>query len=355
MYQVISLNCICFNIRLPKIMNDQDKSHSLDEILRECTVHILLNNGQITGTGFFLAPKHVVTCAHVVEYAYGNNDNKEIQIFWKDHVFQSEIIHYHSKPYPDVAILQIDFSEHPCVYCDKTINIGDDLYSYGYPQDYSNGDSALFKYEGPTDSLSPLLKLKDSQACPGLSGAPLLNLKTGCVCGIVKSSRNPSTDAGGRAVPIEILNNLLSNLMELQKQFHDNNDFWIKEIAAAEKSSKFSIKFKANTRLSLEAIGYNVIEDYYIEDDLKVDLYAELKQTLHVHKLIVKCHYEPKLVDINNLRDFNSLIDTVSTRGNPISGLIVSNKGFTNASKKFAKKVNILNIARKGSKVISGF
>jgi hypothetical protein len=66
-----------------------------------------------------------------------------------------------ANPYPDLALLHVeDVKDNPCAYLHSDVNVGDDLYSYGYTDDYPNGDSATFEYEGPTGTEQPLLKLK---------------------------------------------------------------------------------------------------------------------------------------------------------------------------------------------------
>ena len=51
-------------------------------------------------------------------------------------------------------------------------------------------------------SWKPLLKA-ETQVRPGASGAPLLNIATGAICGLVKSSRGRAEAMGGRAIPVD--------------------------------------------------------------------------------------------------------------------------------------------------------
>lgn len=70
------------------------------------------------------------------------------------------------------------------------------------------------------------MKLKQGQSRPGLSGAPLLNLRTGGVCGIVKSSRDRDSDLGGRAVPITCIPPE-HDPAALQQSYHQQNGDWL--------------------------------------------------------------------------------------------------------------------------------
>lgn len=118
-------------------------------------------------------------------------------------------------PNLDLALLQltpeqegVPIAAQPWVDLDKSVpKLEEVLYSYGYPQSYPNGDSATFTFEGDSTgkSGSKLYKLKEGQVDYGLSGAPLLNQRTGKVCGIVNLSRNVTSDLGGRAVPSTVV------------------------------------------------------------------------------------------------------------------------------------------------------
>jgi hypothetical protein len=201
-------------------------SQDLDDLLRRCTVrlHILRDGSQ--GTGFWVAPGLLLTCAHVVETAQAQS--LPVEIADVGQTVSGRIVAFYPKPYPDLALLRYDeLPNHRCVYLNADIALQDSLYSYGYTDLQPNGDSATFEYEGPTDTGSgSLLKLKQGQSRPGLSGAPLLNLRTGGVCGVVKTSRDRDSDLGGRAVPITCVPPE-HDLAALQQSYHQQNDDWL--------------------------------------------------------------------------------------------------------------------------------
>ncbi|MEH2181127.1 serine protease [Nostoc sp.] len=194
-----------------------------EDNLQRCTVRLNVASSQ--GTGFFVAPNWILTCAHVVEPAKDN----PVQVFWK-----AENQNYTAKvtqlcKYPiDLALLRLDEDclHHPCVELDNTEpKTNDDLYIFGYPKnsevDYSQGDSASFKYEGISFKQDIILyKLKQGQVISGFSGSPLLNLLTGKVCGIVHLSRDECNDLGGRAVSTQVIVQQFPEIALLNKQFH---------------------------------------------------------------------------------------------------------------------------------------
>lgn len=196
-----------------------DKSEALLELLRRSTVRF---SGASQGTGFFVAPGRILTCAHVVE---DMREGTPIPIEYDGRTHSATILEYRAKPYPDLALLRAELGDHPCVYLYGAIEVGDRLYSWGYTDQRRGGDSATFEYEGP--SADPhLLKLKAGQARPGLSGSPLFNQRTGAVCGVVKSTRDRDTDLGGRAIPYETILGELPDFPGLQESFHRGDRRW---------------------------------------------------------------------------------------------------------------------------------
>ena len=193
------------------------------KLLQKCTLRVSVPGGH--GTGFFVAPQLILTCAHVVESA----NSETINVFW-----QSQNQQYNAclekilrEDHLDLAILKLNTPDlnHPCINFESLYpQLNDDLFSYGYPQDYPDGDSATFKYEGESFKGNlPLYKLKGGQANYGASGSPLLNQRTGKVCGILNISRNPNMDLGGRAVPVTIIFAQFPELAELNQRFHQKN------------------------------------------------------------------------------------------------------------------------------------
>lgn len=182
----------------------------LYKLLQECTVRLSSSSG--IGTGFFIAPGGwILTCEHVVE------QSERVEVLWLSGERQQELTAAVKLRVPipvDLALLQLEGKapDHKCVYLDRDLpQIGDTLYTFGYPQgygteNYSGGDSATTKYEGKSFQDDVLvLKLKEGQIQEGYSGSPLLNVRTGKVCGIVSISRDTSSDLGGRATPIPLL------------------------------------------------------------------------------------------------------------------------------------------------------
>jgi hypothetical protein len=116
------------------------------------------------------------------------------------------------------------------VYLEERLADFDPLYSYGFSEKrYGGGDEVTFTYEAKSwlDGPRYLLKFREGQAQAGLSGAPLVNARSGTVCGVVQQTRNVHSDLGGRAIPTSALFQTMPELVEAQRQFHREDTRWL--------------------------------------------------------------------------------------------------------------------------------
>lgn len=178
-------------------------------LLHRCAVRV--STADSIGSGFWVAPGIVITCHHVV---VGSRGEDIIDLNWDVYRLAAQV--YHTAPELDLALLRvIDAStpkNHPYVLLSDNIAVGDSLYAFGFSEDFPHGEPATPVIEGLTNEPC-LIKLKAAQISPGFSGAPLLNLRTGAVCGMLRRTRDRSTDLGGRATPASVI---LNNFPMLQ-------------------------------------------------------------------------------------------------------------------------------------------
>ncbi|NJO73569.1 MAG: NACHT domain-containing protein [Leptolyngbyaceae cyanobacterium RM1_406_9] len=194
----------------------------LEHLLQQCTVKLTHRQGW--GTGFFVAPGWILTCAHVVQAA------EPIQVQWhQENWLQAIVERSLSHPY-DLALLRVALPTHinpPCVYLDEEAQSRDPLYLFGYPDEGDrNGEPRTFNCDGITGSAIASILFNLGQVRPGMSGSPLLNQRTGKVCGIVKFTRDRSSDLGGGAVPTRVVLEQFPQLRELQREFHGGDRRW---------------------------------------------------------------------------------------------------------------------------------
>lgn len=209
----------------------------LYELLHQCTLRVA---GQETighGTGFFVAPGLILTCAHVVK----DHLLCGIEVFWNGQSYSAQLTRSDSNL--DLALLNTDLKEHPCVWLNEGATAFDSLYSYGYPDDYRTGAPVTFTLEGKAGEQEEQLKFKSGQVRPGLSGAPLLNTRTGGVCGVVRETRDRASDLGGSAIPTAILLRAFPELIILQKQFHQRDQRWLSHLPSGRDEKTQVVRF----------------------------------------------------------------------------------------------------------------
>jgi adenylate kinase family enzyme len=131
------------------------------------------------------------------------------------------------KAKPDKASVKFGL-ELACVYLDESFESRDELYFYGYP-DFIEAASVTVECEGTArEKQQSLIKFKAGLVQKGYSGSPLLNQRTGKVCGIVNETFSSVNNLGGLAVPTSTILSQFLELVELQREFHRRDKRWKK-------------------------------------------------------------------------------------------------------------------------------
>jgi len=253
-----------------------DHSEQLLALFRRCTARVSdrQSSGE-RGTGFFVAPGLFLTCAHVVKSSRDRSDSVAVE--WEGRSYIATIEKCLDAEYPDLALLKIEqkMGAHPCVYLHESVDLGDKLYSYGYTDNYPKGDSATFESEGWADE-QKLLKLKGGEVRHGLSGAPILNRRTGGVCGLVTRTRGVDTSMGGRAVPTSTILRQFPELGVQQKTFLQSDNSWYR-LLSHQQIQLLGLPAPSNTTS-------NTIEIFYLYADVNEDrlLFERLDKQLAV-------------------------------------------------------------------------
>jgi tetratricopeptide (TPR) repeat protein len=202
-----------------------------EELLVECTVRI--SGEGLMGTGCFVAPGLILTCAHVVEAVA---EATSLRITWKGERYPVTKIRYLlHPPDPDIAVLEVALTDHPCILLRQAGKARDNTFVFGYTDAHPDGESATPEHEGVvnTDDGQHLIKLKHSQIRPGFSGAPLLHLDSGVVCGLLRLTRDEESDLGGAAIPAETICAALQDIVALNLAFHAHDRRWTLTMAPA--------------------------------------------------------------------------------------------------------------------------
>ena len=170
---------------------------SLEELQR-CVVSISHEVSKKRGTGFFIGPRTILTAKHILTEAIVG---ARYRISRSGREFTALV---NAVPEElDLAVLEADEPSQSWLPLDRSPAIGDRLLAFGFPRAHPDGDTFTAEVEGVTnDGKARLLKFRSGQVTEGFSGAPLYNLDRRGVSGVVKSTRDPRADLGGRAVAI---------------------------------------------------------------------------------------------------------------------------------------------------------
>lgn len=255
-------------------------NQELEELLKLCTVKISISGKFSWGTGFFVAPGLILTCAHVVKVL---NTNAKVKIRWQQQEDFIEAKVLLIKPTLDLALLQFTPPSNidlPCVYLDETVQTGHELYCFGYPdQDFPNGCPVTAICEGFTGDLPPLIKFKLGQVRPGMSGSALLNCRTGKVCGIVKFTRDRSFDLGGGAISVKTIFTHFTDVQIQNRRFHQQNLTWYTLLSAITIARHHNREDHKNRQILL-----NKVRNSWIEGVLDNSLYDKARIELGLEK-----------------------------------------------------------------------
>jgi hypothetical protein len=179
----------------------------LIELLRqECCV---LVDGTCPGTGFFVTPDLVLTCAHVIGPA---KVGTTVPIKRSSRNLIGRIVGIFPHDNDDLALLKVGGEPGVPVPLQDDAWPGDELYACGFPDSELGqaADGFLAHYEGRTevaDDRRPpqkrfLHKFKDAHVVQGFSGGPLVNLRTTRAIGVVSHTRSAENPIGGWAIPV---------------------------------------------------------------------------------------------------------------------------------------------------------
>jgi hypothetical protein len=184
-------------------------SEAIVDLLRGVTVQILDSEGELRGSGFFIAPGQVLTAAHVLERFRSGS----VWVRWQSRQPAPAVVEWAQPsqstpgigvyPLPDLAVLRVPAAEeydHPCAMLSETI-VGTELAAEGFTRGVTvpqpSSDPVRVTYEGIIQEPGgDLIKCKDAEVREGMSGGPLLDLSTGLVVGVVKAQRAPDWSAG---------------------------------------------------------------------------------------------------------------------------------------------------------------
>jgi hypothetical protein len=216
-------------------------------LLSACSARLDIDAGP-RGTAFFVAPGYAVTAAHVIDGAAG----LPVQLTeggrsWHGHVadvrppLAGNTANESPYPAPDIALIKIDDGpDHACaLLATQRLDLGSRVMTRGYTSTFDRlsvtAETETFRLTGTLETPDPgctLLKLGHGEVTQGMSGAPVLELGTGEVIGMLRTSRQLESDLGGWVVPAGLIRLLWPEDVGLGNDlFHQDDSRW-RQVAA---------------------------------------------------------------------------------------------------------------------------
>jgi len=181
-----------------------DDLDSLIVLAKKCIVKIRLPepDGGFC-TGFFAAPGVIVSCRHGIA---DKHLPEKVAFEWNDGVHEAQRwIVPDDADNIDYSVFHTELPNHPFLPLHPDSSIYDEVFIPAFSTNRPEGTGRMARFDSLWDEEQGILflVLKGAQLEHGMSGAPLLNLRTRCVCGLLKCSRDILTDLGGRAVSVK--------------------------------------------------------------------------------------------------------------------------------------------------------
>jgi NTP-dependent ternary conflict system VMAP-like protein/trypsin-like peptidase len=228
----------------------------LRQLLRECLVEINdaprdgdepSGDPPPAGSGFFVAPGYVFTCAHVARRPRGSRVTGTWQgTRWSGVVeytdpapAEQDITGDGIWPLPDLAVIRLETdTRHPCVRLSSRdphergsyFVMGRRAPLGGDPGDFPTSDLSYSGVQTGT-GVGKMMRLTGESLEEGMSGGPALNLDIGEVCGLLKSVDPHGTPF---VVPPERLHDpggqdgrLLADILRSHDRYHESDGTWV--------------------------------------------------------------------------------------------------------------------------------
>ncbi|WP_328665239.1 serine protease [Streptomyces sp. NBC_00322] len=184
------------------------------------------------GSGFLVSEDTVLTCAHVVQNC------EAVSVSVRGRTMDAEVVRMVPEyggerdiyEFPDLAELRL------CQPLEGGIGVwlgeqgpsqGGEVAVHGFSEDTLEAgvqrDTLRLVVAGPAGQL---VRLQGDQVVQGFSGGPVLDLRTGRVCGVLKASRDDQDSLGGWFIPVDAVRHHFPELAERNYRAHQPGTEW---------------------------------------------------------------------------------------------------------------------------------
>ena len=193
--------------------------------------------GRHAGSGFFAAPGVVVTCHHVLRLGDLSSDEAgaSVSVISPTGVAYRVLDTRELSEEDDLAILRVEPAHtHAFVLLDTGFRVRDAFATFGFPEGHPDGAASTLVAQGWTE-VDRILDVADAGVGRGMSGCPVLNQRTGAVCGILtRGSAHPGS--GGHVISVRRLYALSPPLSSANFRHHTTRrDKWFDLLPAEHK------------------------------------------------------------------------------------------------------------------------
>jgi MoxR-like ATPase len=208
------------------------------EYLTEASVVQIVPDPIQGGTGFFVAPGKIITCAHVVAVSTNATTDPIRVIDQEGRVLVGQVRAIPARmgsgtlwDYPDICLISL--TNPPADH--RMVILGDvhddaDVSLSGYSDIYQPRSLGTRRgHIGGTESLNAgrALRIVGCEMPPGLSGGPVLDLNRGVVRAVAKTRRRENTEMGGLAIPAGAISDAFHDVWEMNQSNRDQDGQWM--------------------------------------------------------------------------------------------------------------------------------
>jgi hypothetical protein len=208
---------------------------SLEELFRCCVVEV-----DNLGSGFLIDKRTAITCSHLfIQNGVWNQPQEQTIVRWNGMEGRAKVTCIRTaqnRNLPDIAFLDdIEWDRGdlvpPFAMLSNDWDTGSFYYVWGHPEgDFEAGSALTFTYNR-TDAvhrLGPTYKklFGPFYPAPGFSGSPILNTKSGKVCGLAAISLNVDAAEGIAAVPISCVFDHRPGIKEALEKLYKTSTQW---------------------------------------------------------------------------------------------------------------------------------
>lgn len=207
---------------------------SLEDLYRSCIVEVVDR-----GTGVLIDHRTALTCSHLfIREGVWNEPPQTALLRWNGIKGTAKVTCVRTskdRNLPDIAFLDdIKWEKQdlvtPFVLLSNDWDSGNFYYVWGHPEGKFVSDSLTFTYNraDAVNRLGPTYKklFGPFYPAPGFSGSPILNTKSGAVCGLTAISLNRDAAEGIAAVPIAYVFDHRPGLKEQLERLHKTSTQW---------------------------------------------------------------------------------------------------------------------------------